>query len=109
MPGVANINFNSAVVTLAASGTMQQVGVPPTLDVPGSEGSQVASAIVKALAGNSGKIYVGPKNITANWLLTNGYELVAGDSVSVDALGLGNLYFDGGHTGDGICILTVGP
>lgn len=109
MPGVANINYGSAVVTLAASGTMQQVGVPPTLDVPGLEGAQVASAIVKALAGNTGKIYIGPKNATANWLLTNGFELVAGDSVSMDALGLGNLYFDGGSTGDKICILTVGP
>lgn len=105
----SDLSFGSGQVTLAAAGTMQQVAPPPALDIPGQEGIQTTAAIIKALAGNTGALYVGPFNATTDWLQTHGFVLDAGDSVSMDVIGLGKLWFDGDNDGDKICILLVGP
>lgn len=54
--------------------------------------------MVKALAGNTGSIYVGDSSVDS----TNGYELAPGDSVPVSVDDLANLYIDSDEDGEGV-------
>src|SRR5579859_2613261 len=96
----ATNGFDAFQVTLAASGTQQVVEPDPSLDVPGSENPQIGGLVIRAMAGNTGKIYLGGTNRAT--LATTGYELSPGEAVALDKLGANNVWFDGSHTGDKI-------
>lgn len=100
------VNYGSAQVTLTTAGTRQRVMPEPTPDVPGAENPQVGGAVVRALTGNTGKIYVGGGAVSA----TNGYQLAAGERTPfLHVADVGSLWFDGDTNGDKICLLWVGP
>jgi hypothetical protein len=82
-----------------------QVDVPTaTTRVQVSSSSvSVRSVTIKALVGNGGFIYVGKSDVDSS----NGFELDAGESISVDVNNLNLLYVDTSNSGDDICYFAV--
>jgi hypothetical protein len=68
--------------------------------VPLATTNLVGSYIVKALAGNGSTIYCGGSDVTSS----NGFELSAGESVSVDGKDMAFFYINGTAT-QGVSIL----
>jgi hypothetical protein len=99
----SNLNGGSFQVTLTEAGTAQ--GIEPPGAGPGAGNPQISSAVIRAMKGNGGTIYVGGAGVTS----ATGFELAAGDAVSMDEMGLGKFFFNGTKTGDKICVLWVGP
>ena len=66
--------------TVTTAGTRVQLATTTT----------VKSVTIKALATNTGKIYVGSSTVAS----TNGYELSAGDSITLDIADLASIYLD---------------
>jgi hypothetical protein len=59
---------------------------------------------VKALAGNSGLVYVGDSGVDAS----NGFELGAGEVIIFDAAGdLSSIWIDSAVNGEGVCWLVL--
>lgn len=84
----------SGQITVTTAGTaVQGSNIPLTNGV-----------FIKAMAGNSGAVYVGSDgegDITA----LNGYELSAGESAIVQVGNLNELWFDAAESGDKFCWL----
>ena len=73
--------------------------------VVGTSTGRYRGFFIKAMAGNTGIVYVGndgADDITA----TNSYELSAGDQVYVEVEDLADLYFDSASDGDKLCWLA---
>lgn len=64
----------------------------------------ITSVTVKALSTNTGLIYVGNSTVAS----TNGFQLSAGDSVSMDVTDLSTVYLDCAVSGEGVSYLAVG-
>lgn len=90
-------------VTMAGVAEEQAVQKPNV--APGAGNPQMGSVAVRAMKGNLGVIYVGPKGVTA----ATGFELAAGDIVNMDITSLGGLYAIGTKAGDKLCVFFVGP
>lgn len=90
-------------VALAAENVEQAVEKPSV--EPGKGNPQMSSVAIRAMKGNGGVLYVGPKGVTA----ANGFELAAGDALTVDITSLGQLFFTGPKVGDKLCVFFVGP
>jgi hypothetical protein len=63
----------------------------------------VSSCAVKALAGNTGKLYLGANPVTTS----TGYELSPGDAIVLDIDNTSDVYIDAATGGDGwsyVCI-----
>lgn len=61
------------------------------------------SIVIKALAANTGIIYIGNVTVAA----ANGYELAAGDSISCDCSNLDLIYIDSSVNGEGVSWFLV--
>lgn len=77
----------------------------PPGNVPGAENPQIASGTIRAMKGNTGIVYVGGADVDA----THGFELAAGDAVSLDTLGFANARVFGTKAGDKVCVFWAGP
>jgi hypothetical protein len=99
---VALQNFYSFQITQAVTNTAQVIQAPGI--IPGAEAPHTTSAIIKALKGNGGSVYLGPPGVTA----ATGYILDAGETIAVDTLGLSKLYMNGA-SGNTLSVLLVGP
>lgn len=64
----------------------------------------VRSVVVKALVANTGTIYVGSSAVTSS----NGFALLAGDSVSLDIANLNTVNVDCSVNGDGVTYAATG-
>lgn len=63
-----------------------------------------APVAVKALAGNSGIVYVGNSNVSS----ANGFELSAGEVIIFDTVRhMQSIYVDAASNGDGVCWLIL--
>lgn len=92
--------FKSFKKTVAAAGTRTALG---TVSL------QVHEVVVKALAANTGIIYLGDSTVASS----NGYELSAGQSFSVpltmiprtgSVVNLTSIYIDSSVNGEGVCV-----
>ncbi len=63
----------------------------------------VKSVTIKALAANTGLIYVGDSSVAS----TNGFQLSAYESVSLDIANLSTINIDSAINGDGVSFLAV--
>lgn len=63
-----------------------------------------SSLVVKALAANTGKIYVGSNSSVTT---SNGFELNAQESVSLDVDNVQDVYIDAGVNGEGVSWIAV--
>jgi hypothetical protein len=100
MPDGGNDDFGSFQVAITAHATPQKV-VPP-----GTVLDQVASVSIKAMKANTGTLYLGGNNAVS---ATTGFELAAGESISVDALSINSLWFVGTVDADRFSVMWVGP
>tara|TARA_Y100000310_G_scaffold96536_1_gene94272 strand:- start:143 stop:436 length:294 start_codon:yes stop_codon:yes gene_type:complete len=86
--------------TVATAGTEQQLS---------NTTNRVLWIRVKALAGNSNKMYLGASDVTS----TNGYELAAGGEIEIDFKAAGGsiefstVYVDAATNGDKACWAVV--
>ena len=64
---------------------------------------RVYSVTVKALAANTGTIYVGGSTVSS----TTGFQLAASESVSMDIGNLATVYLDASVSGEGVSYLGV--
>ena len=86
-------SIGSGQKTVAAAGTAEVLG----------SSTATQSIIVKALAGNTGNIYVGGSGVTSS----NGFVLAAGDTVSIDTDNLSDVYIDADNSGEGVSYLII--
>ncbi len=63
----------------------------------------VKSVTIKALAGNTGTIYVGSATVAA----ANGFQLAAGDTISIDLANLNTINIDSSVNGEGVSYLGI--
>lgn len=112
--GVVTRNIPSGTQTVA--GTVTATTAVPTTIYTGKKtvttgGTRVAlastqavkSVTVKALSANTNKIYVGDSTVAS----TTGFQLSAGDSVSLDIADLATVYLDADTNGEGVTYLGV--
>lgn len=64
----------------------------------------ITSVTVKALAANTGTIYVGNVGVSS----ANGFQLAAKESVSLDITDLATLYIDSSVSGEGVTYAAIG-
>lgn len=111
--------FSAGRTLVAVPGTPQQVQVPAAVAGPGSPGlSTVHAVVIQALAGNTGKVYVGVAGLTKATLVgvlvvlpIPTANLIASFSVSLtagaNALSLSDLYIDADVPGEGVLISGI--
>jgi len=106
------LSIGSFQVELAVGGTAQAVEKPAAK--PGEDNPQIGSVVVRAMKGNTGIIYLGGEKgklgsgeNTAT--AAEGFELAAGDAISLDIQGLGRAWMNGTHAGDKVCVCWTGP
>ena len=95
-------------VTNSGGGTPTALGAArATVKTAGTEvqlaSNACASVTVKARATNTGTIYVGASSVSS----TTGFELAAGESVSVDITNTNAVWVDASASGDGVSYLWV--
>lgn len=62
----------------------------------------VRSVCIKALITNTGYIYIGDSSLSS----TNGFQLLAGDTVSLDISNLNTIYIDSSVSGEGVTYIS---
>lgn len=87
----------STVTQFAGQITCTSSGVA----VQGTSDALTNGAFIKALAGNTGKIYVGGSNVT----VSGGYELSAGEVIIAQVANLNEIYVVSTVNGDKVCWL----
>lgn len=85
-------NIYSGKVNVAISGTEVILG-----------SAIISSVTIKALSANTGIIYVGAGGVSS----ANGFQLAAGDTVSIDISNLATVWIDSSVNGEGITYLAV--
>lgn len=80
-------------VTVASAGTRVQLS---------SVSTGIHTVVIKALAANSGKIYVGNSAVSSS----NGFELSAGEGITITVNNLNIVYIDAGTSGDKVCYVA---
>jgi hypothetical protein len=80
------------------------ISVAGTAEAIVGSSTECVSVTIKALAGNTGNVYVGKSTVNSS----NGLVLAAGDSVSFDIDNLNRVYIDVDTNGEGISFLYVG-
>jgi len=99
-PIVVDVQPGSAIGSgqqvVAAAGTRVQLSAT---SVP------ILSVTVKALATNTGDIYIGGANVAAG----NGYILASGEPVSLDVDDLADVWIDAAVNGEGVSFIYVVP
>jgi hypothetical protein len=86
----------SGQVTVTTAGT----------EVQGTDVSFSNGVFVKALAGNTGVVYVGNAG-DGTVSATTGFQLAAGDVILVQVSNLRDLWFDSASNGDKLCWLRA--
>lgn len=102
----ANQGFSTFQVSLVEAGDAHA----QKLDAQGAPGEgepQVSGITIRAMKGNGGVIFLGGS--AAEAAAEEGFELAAGDALSVDITGTGNIWMSGTKAGDKLCVAGVGP
>ena len=92
--------FDAGTTTVSTAGTEQQIS---------NTSNRVLYLKAKALAANSGLVYIGVSDITA----TNGYELSAGNEIELNFADVGGtillstVYVDAATNGDKVCWAVI--
>ena len=88
-------------IDAVASGqkTISSAGTAETL----ATSTAIVSVTIKALAANTGNVYVGGSNVDD----TNGFVLAKGDTVSLDVDNLADVYLDVDTNGEGVSFIYI--
>lgn len=98
----ATVTTTETVPTTIYNGkkTVTTAGTRVTL----ASSQAIKSVTIKALAANTGTIYVGDGSVSS----TTGFQLAAGDSISMDIANLATVNLDASVSGEGVSYLAVG-
>lgn len=100
-----NIKTNTdSVVTPTAIYTGKTTVTTAGTQVALASSQTIKSVTIKALSTNTGFIYVGNSGVDS----TNGFQLSAGDTVSLDLTNLSTVYIDSSVNGEGVTYLGNG-
>lgn len=107
-PGTTNgVQVNNTVTTSQASPTTifngKTLVTTATTRVVLASSQAIKSVTIKALSTNGGVIYVGDTSVSS----TNGFQLSAGDSVSMDIANLNTVNIDSSVNGEGVTYFAV--
>ena len=80
----------------------QNTATAGTAEVIASD-TDVASCCVKALAGNSGNVYIGTSTVDS----TNGHVLDAGEEICLDVNNTADIFYDVDTSTEGVSFLCV--
>ena len=83
----------TGVVTVASAGTAVVLGVS----------TAIKSITIKAVGTNAGLIYVGTSAVTSS----NGFQLGAKDSISIDVSNLATIYINSQNNSEGISYIAL--
>jgi len=97
--GVQRVVLADNVAVLNGKTTVTTAGTRVVL----AASTACTSVTIKALSANTGSIYVGNSTVAA----ANGFELIAGDSVSLDISNLNTVNIDSSVNGEGVTYLGV--
>lgn len=86
--------LGNAIVNVTTAGTRVQLTATST---------PILSVVIKAKTANTGTIYVGNSAVSSS----NGFVLLAGDTVSIEIDDLSKIYLDASVNGEGITYLYV--
>ena len=92
--------FDAGTTTISTAGSEQQIS---------NTNNRVRWLKLKALAANSGLVYIGVSDISA----TNGYELSAGNEIELNFSDVGGtilwsaVYVDAATNGDKVCWVVI--
>jgi len=100
-----NLGFGTFQVTLTTAGTSQQVQKPS--NIPGQENPQINSMVLRAMKSNGGVLYLGGSAAEAE--AATGFELAAGDMLSIDISGGGKIWMNGTKALDKLTVAWTGP
>jgi hypothetical protein len=102
----SGLTFSTFQVSLVKEGD----AFAQRIDVQGGVGSgepQISGITIRAMKGNGGILYIGGS--AAEAAAAEGFELTAGDALSLDITGTGNIWMSGTKSGDRLCVAGVGP
>lgn len=94
VPQTIPATVTTGKVTVTTAGTR--------VEIIGSA-TPIQSVTIKALAANTGAIYVGNSGVTSS----NGFALAKGDTVSLDLVDLSTIWIDCSVNGEGVTYLAV--
>lgn len=96
--GSVTVSFSAPTTAINGKTTVTTAGTRVQLAT-----NTCVSITIKALASNTGTIYVGNSTVSS----TNGYQLAAGDSISADISNTNKFYIDSSVNGEGVTWLAV--
>lgn len=100
METISDVSFTPTSLTTVLSNKKLVTTAGTRAQLPSNA---IASITIKALATNTGLIYVGGSNVSS----ANGLQLAAGDAVSFDMSNTNAVYLDSSVNGEGVTWLAV--
>lgn len=99
--GFSTVSVNINAYTVVGNG--KTTVTTPGTAVQVASTTAIGSITVKALASNAGKIYVGTSSVSSS----NGFQLAAGDSVSLDINDPSKVWLDADNAGEGVTYIYL--
>lgn len=99
---IGDVDVTSVAIPSAIFSGKKTVSSAGTAEAIASSQAILSGVTVKALAGNSGIVYIGPSSVDS----TNGLELSAKESVFLEVANLATVYVDAASSSDGITYLA---
>lgn len=98
---MANVAIKTIDISTALYNGKKTVTTAGTRVALASSQAILSGVTVKALAANTGVIYVGNSSVAS----TNGFQLAAGESVFLEIADLATVYLDAAVNGEGVTYL----
>ena len=95
---IGNVDVDSIAIPTAIYNGQETVDLAGTAQAIGSSQALLSGITVRALAGNTGLVYVGNASVDS----TNGHELAAGVSVFIEVDNVATIYVDAATNDDGV-------
>jgi hypothetical protein len=95
---IGDVDVTSVTIPTTVYNGQETVDSAGTAQAIGSSQAILSGVTVKALAGNSGIVYVGNSSVAA----ANGFELSAGEQVFIEAANVATVYVDSAENDDGV-------
>ena len=97
-PSTHALKTESSITALSSVGSGKTTVTTAGTQVVLSSSTATASVTIKALATNTGYIYVGASTVSS----TDGFQLQAGEVVSMDVDNLSDIWIDSSVNGEGV-------
>ena len=93
------VNLNALTTVYNGQKTISSAGTQEAL----ASSTTIKSVTIKALAANTNNVYVGDSSVSSS----NGFVLVAGESISLDVANLATVYIDVDTNDEGVSYIAL--